>query len=175
MPITAHILGGAVMGESPEKGVVGFDGEVHGYPNLYVVAGFLSGVIGGVILASGPIIIIYLTLRGFSKEEFKAAFLLWALIQGCLLIPFYTAAGMLTSKVFLWGLIALPFAGVGLLVGMKLFEKVRVRQFAIEVHQGPKPEYGIEHLKEYFHARGFRAYEAKGAYGMLWAWLPEEK
>jgi len=94
-----------------------------------LVAGFLSGVIGGAILASGPIIIIYLTLRGFSKEEFKAAFLIWAVVQGCLLIPFYSAAGMLTSKVCVWGLIALPFAGVGLLVGMKLFEKVKERLF----------------------------------------------
>ena len=43
---------------------------------------------------------------------------------------------------------------------------MRVRQFAIEVHQGPKPEYRAEYLKEYFHTRGFRTYEAKGAFGM---------
>jgi cholesterol oxidase len=39
VPTTAHILGGAVMGESPAKGVVDFRGQVHGYPNLYVVDG----------------------------------------------------------------------------------------------------------------------------------------
>ncbi|MCP4682618.1 MAG: GMC family oxidoreductase [Desulfobacterales bacterium] len=39
VPTTAHILGGAVMGETPEKGVVDFKGEVHGYPGLYVVDG----------------------------------------------------------------------------------------------------------------------------------------
>jgi cholesterol oxidase len=39
VPTTAHILGGAVMGETPEKGVVDFRGEIHGYPNLYVVDG----------------------------------------------------------------------------------------------------------------------------------------
>jgi cholesterol oxidase len=39
VPTTAHILGGAVMGETPETGVVDFNGEVHGYPNLYVVDG----------------------------------------------------------------------------------------------------------------------------------------
>jgi cholesterol oxidase len=39
VPTTAHILGGAVMGETPEKGVVNFRGEIHGYPNLYVVDG----------------------------------------------------------------------------------------------------------------------------------------
>ena len=36
---TAHILGGCRMGASPEKGVVGFNGEVFGYPNLFVADG----------------------------------------------------------------------------------------------------------------------------------------
>ncbi|MDA3894588.1 MAG: GMC family oxidoreductase [Desulfobacteraceae bacterium] len=36
---TAHILGGCCMGESPEKGVVNFKGELFGYPNLYVADG----------------------------------------------------------------------------------------------------------------------------------------
>jgi cholesterol oxidase len=36
---TAHILGGCCMGESPEKGVVDFNGEVFGYPNLFVADG----------------------------------------------------------------------------------------------------------------------------------------
>ncbi|MEE4264021.1 MAG: GMC oxidoreductase [Desulfobacteraceae bacterium] len=34
---TAHILGGCCMGESPDKGVVGTNGEVFGYPNLFVI------------------------------------------------------------------------------------------------------------------------------------------
>jgi cholesterol oxidase len=36
---TAHILGGCVMGESADDGVVDFNGEIHGYPNLYVADG----------------------------------------------------------------------------------------------------------------------------------------
>jgi cholesterol oxidase len=36
---TAHILGGCCMGPSPEKGVVGFNGEVFGHPNLFVADG----------------------------------------------------------------------------------------------------------------------------------------
>jgi cholesterol oxidase len=48
VPMTAHILGGAVMGEQPEKGVVNFNGEVHGYPNLYVVDGSIVPVNLGV-------------------------------------------------------------------------------------------------------------------------------
>lgn len=36
---TAHILGGCCMGEAPNKGVVGKNGELFGYPNLFVADG----------------------------------------------------------------------------------------------------------------------------------------
>ena len=36
---TAHILGGAVVGDDPERSVVSADHQVHGYPGLYVVDG----------------------------------------------------------------------------------------------------------------------------------------
>ena len=36
---TAHILGGCCMGDSPDKGVVGFNGEVFGYPNMFIADG----------------------------------------------------------------------------------------------------------------------------------------
>ncbi|MCP4720092.1 MAG: cholesterol oxidase, partial [Desulfobacteraceae bacterium] len=38
-PGTAHILGGCCMGDSPEKGVVGKNGEIFGYRNLFVADG----------------------------------------------------------------------------------------------------------------------------------------
>lgn len=36
---TAHILGGCIMADSPDRGVIDFDGKIHGYDNLYVVDG----------------------------------------------------------------------------------------------------------------------------------------
>jgi cholesterol oxidase len=36
---TAHILGGCIMSESPENGVIGYNGKIHGYDNLYVIDG----------------------------------------------------------------------------------------------------------------------------------------
>jgi cholesterol oxidase len=38
-PTTAHILGGACMGATPEEGVIDDRHRVHGYPGLYVVDG----------------------------------------------------------------------------------------------------------------------------------------
>jgi cholesterol oxidase len=39
IPMTAHIIGGAVIGESPETGVIDAYHRVHGYPGLHVVDG----------------------------------------------------------------------------------------------------------------------------------------
>ncbi len=36
---TAHILGGCCMGKTPKEGVVNLNGEIFGYPNLYVADG----------------------------------------------------------------------------------------------------------------------------------------
>ena len=47
-PTTAHILGGCRMGADAGQGVVGFDGEVHGYPGLHVVDGSVVPVNLGV-------------------------------------------------------------------------------------------------------------------------------
>jgi cholesterol oxidase len=38
-PTTAHVLGGACMGATPEEGVIDARHQVHGYPGLYVVDG----------------------------------------------------------------------------------------------------------------------------------------
>ncbi len=46
--ITAHILGGCCMGASPGQGVVGFNGEVFGHPNLFVADGSVVPVNLGV-------------------------------------------------------------------------------------------------------------------------------
>ncbi|WP_196782889.1 GMC oxidoreductase [Acinetobacter lanii] len=37
--MTAHLLGGAVMAEIPNEGVIDANHAVFGYPNLYVVDG----------------------------------------------------------------------------------------------------------------------------------------
>jgi cholesterol oxidase len=39
VPMTAHLLGGCSFGASADDGVISLDGEVHGYPGLYVVDG----------------------------------------------------------------------------------------------------------------------------------------
>jgi cholesterol oxidase len=39
VPMTAHMLGGAIMGRDPDEGVVDLNCEVFSYPGLYVIDG----------------------------------------------------------------------------------------------------------------------------------------
>lgn len=48
IPATAHILGGAVMSDSPETGVIDKDNKVFGYPNMYVIDGSMISANPGV-------------------------------------------------------------------------------------------------------------------------------
>jgi cholesterol oxidase len=48
VPTTAHILGGCVMGTSPETGVIDTHNRVFGYDNFYVVDGSMVGANLGV-------------------------------------------------------------------------------------------------------------------------------
>ncbi|QTN38685.1 GMC family oxidoreductase [Cryomorphaceae bacterium] len=48
IPATAHILGGAVMGDSPEKGVINERNEVFGYENMMVIDGSMISANPGV-------------------------------------------------------------------------------------------------------------------------------
>jgi cholesterol oxidase len=73
-PITAHILGGCIMAETPEEGVVGQDGQVFGYPNLYVADGSVVPVNLGVnpaltITALAEFILSQIPEKGASGES----------------------------------------------------------------------------------------------------------
>lgn len=48
IPATAHILGGAVMSDSPEAGVIDHENKVFGYPNMYVIDGSMISANPGV-------------------------------------------------------------------------------------------------------------------------------
>lgn len=51
IPSTAHILGGAVMGENPSEGVIDKQNRIFGYENLYVIDGSMISANPGVNLS----------------------------------------------------------------------------------------------------------------------------
>jgi cholesterol oxidase len=70
IPSTAHILGGCVMGDSPETGVIDVNNQVFGYPNMYVCDGSMISANPGV---NPSLSITAITERAMSKIAVKKA------------------------------------------------------------------------------------------------------
>jgi len=66
IPSTAHILGGAVMGENSEEGVINKDNKVFGYENMYVCDGSMISANPGV---NPSLSITAISERAMSKIE----------------------------------------------------------------------------------------------------------
>ncbi|MBN1221369.1 MAG: GMC family oxidoreductase [Anaerolineae bacterium] len=68
IPTTAHILGGAVMGETVAEGVIDKDNRVFGYENMYICDGSMISANPGV---NPALTIVALTERAMSKIKSK--------------------------------------------------------------------------------------------------------
>ncbi len=68
IPSTAHILGGACMGKSPDEGVIDSDNKVFGYENMYVFDGSMISANPGV---NPSLTITAISERGISKIPAK--------------------------------------------------------------------------------------------------------
>jgi cholesterol oxidase len=64
IPSTAHILGGACMGKSPDEGVIDSNNRVFGYENMYVFDGSMISANPGV---NPSLTITAISERGISK------------------------------------------------------------------------------------------------------------
>ena len=67
-PTTAHILGGAIMGDDKESGVINKDNEVFGYKNMLVCDGSMISSNPGV---NPSLTITAISERAMSKIPFK--------------------------------------------------------------------------------------------------------
>ena len=92
-------------------------------------AGIAAGVIGGAVGTPGPPVILYVTAQGWSPRTIKANLQAFFLVNQSVILAGYWWAGLLTREV---GLFALAFAvpaAVGLVLGMRLFDRVDHARF----------------------------------------------
>ena len=80
------------------------------------LAGFLAGLLGGAYNTPGPPVIIYGTLQGWPRNEFRSILQALFLFSSALVIVSHLVAGHLTATVWTHYLIGLPalLLGVGL-------------------------------------------------------------
>lgn len=89
-----------------------------------LLAGFVSGVVGGSIGAGGPPVIVYSTLQPWSKDQAKATLAFYFFVSGGCIALTHAFSGMITSEVRHLFLISLPALAVGIFAGTKAYTKL---------------------------------------------------
>ena len=95
--------------------------SARGWPLLF---GFLSGLLGGSIAASGPPVIIYTSLQPWDKHRIKSTLVGYFLLSTVAVIVVQGANGLITDEVTSWFLAGYPILVVSVLGGSLLFKKV---------------------------------------------------
>jgi len=89
-----------------------------------VVAGVLSGLLGGAVGLPGPPVIVYATASGWAPRTFKANVQAFYIVNQGIIVAGYAFAGLLTWNVLRLSAIYFVPALAGLAVGMSLFARV---------------------------------------------------
>jgi uncharacterized membrane protein YfcA len=89
-----------------------------------VVAGLLSGLLGGAVGLPGPPVIVYAAARGWAPRTFKANIQAFFIVNQGLIVAGYALAGLLTAEVLRLSAVFFLPALAGLLLGMSLFNRV---------------------------------------------------
>ncbi len=91
--------------------------------------GFLSGCLGGAFSAVGPPVIIYTSLRAWSKDQVKVTFQGFFLVSGLLIVITHGASGLTTSTVLLLYGFAFPGLLLGTYLGSMLYGIMREEDY----------------------------------------------
>lgn len=101
-------------------------------PGVGVLAGFLSGLFG----TSGPPLAVYFHLGPWDKSAFRGHMMAVFLAMTLVRLPSYGLAGLLTTERVLSGVILLPAALLGAVVGQALHGRIPEKSFRRAVALG---------------------------------------
>jgi len=96
-------------------------------------AGFVAGCLGGAYNTPGPPVIVYGSLRQWSKDEFRAVLQSLFFLNAVLIVALHCAAHHLTATVFTLYLYAVPALLLGILVSSRVDVKLNRDRFRVVV------------------------------------------
>lgn len=95
----------------------------------YIPVGLVSGLLNGSVSLSGPPIIVFLTNQGVEKQVFRANLTSYFWILNIITIPTFFLSGLITKNVLSYTLYLFPGLIAGVLLGLKLGNKVNEGYF----------------------------------------------
>jgi len=96
-----------------------------------IPTGFLSGILGGAFGTDGPPVVVYAALRPWAKEQVVGMLQSFFLFANAIIIGTYQYHGLLTNSVLKTSFVAAPFAIAGILIGLKINQRISQRRFEI--------------------------------------------
>jgi len=93
--------------------------------------GFLSGLLGGAFGTDGPPVVVYAALKPWAKEKVVGMLQCFFLFANFIIVGSYGYHGLLTYSVLEMSAMAVPFAIVGILLGLKINRRISQRHFEV--------------------------------------------
>ena len=88
-------------------------------------SGFIAGCLGGMISASGPPVIVYISLQPWSKDQLKVTLQGFFIISGLVVIISQAIGGLMTENVLFFFLTSLPGLFFGTWTGSLFYGRIR--------------------------------------------------
>jgi len=95
----------------------------------YLPIGLVSGVLQGAVALSGPPIVLFLSNQGANKDKFRASLSSYFLLLNFISLPMFFLSGLFTSEVLMTSLKASPGMIIGVVLGLKLSNKIDEKTF----------------------------------------------
>jgi uncharacterized membrane protein YfcA len=92
--------------------------------------GLVSGIFSGSVGISGPPIILFLSNKGVSKDEFRANLAGYFFLINLFTIPVYYYNGLFTSQVISLSTRLVPFLLIGVLAGTQIAKRIKPEAFS---------------------------------------------
>jgi uncharacterized protein len=93
------------------------------------VVGVISGFVGGSTGLAGIPVVVWSTLRGWSKDEQRAVFQPVAIAIFAMVLLWFTGSGMVTAETVRLFVLGLPAVLLGMWLGLKLYGKLNEATF----------------------------------------------
>jgi len=93
------------------------------------IAGFASGAIGAAMSASGPPVIIYVSLSDWPKDETKATLTGFFISTGMLTLISQGLSGLITPEVLYLFIFCAPWVLAGTFIGIKLYSRLDTTRY----------------------------------------------
>lgn len=93
-------------------------------PRNGLIAGGLSGVLGGLFSMSGPPMVVYMLSTGKEKEEYLGTIQVYFFLTNLYTAVLRAINGMITLQVVELALVGAVFSGTGFLIGVRLLRRI---------------------------------------------------